>query len=469
VELDLRVVEGVQPLLVALLDGAERLERALRDAIRAGRLPAGVALPSSRALARELGMARSTVSGAYSALLAAGYIETRQGAGTWVASGAAPSVMDDGDEPQPAEPRFDLRPGRPDVSSFPRAPWLRALAKALARASDSVLAHGDPRGRPELRKVLGEYLARSRGVVTSPGRLIVCSGFCQGFLLVCETLRARGARRIALEDPCVFLYPPIARAAGLEVVPVPIDGDGLLVDRLRDSDVDAVLVTPAHQCPLGVTMSPRRRAALLGWAEENDAFIIEDDYDGEFRYDRQPVAAQQGLDPERVIYAGTTSKTLAPGMRLAWLALPSSLLIAATERRGVADRFAPVLDQLALAELIDRGDFDRHVRKMRLRYRRRRDRLLAALARATPQLRVTGIAAGLHVVLELPAGLREAEVIAAAGERSIGLYGLESFRHGPTELAQALVIGYGAPAEHNFESSVRALTSLLADLTPDTR
>jgi GntR family transcriptional regulator / MocR family aminotransferase len=299
--------------------------------------------------------------------------------------------------------------------------------------------------------------------------LIVCSGFCQGFRLVCETLRARGARRIALEDPCVFLYPPIARAAGLEVVPVPVDSDGLLVERLPGSDVDAVLVTPAHQCPLGVTMSPRRRAALLGWAGENEAFVIEDDYDGEFRYDRQPVAAQQGLDPERVIYAGTTSKTLAPGMRLAWLALPPPLLIAAAERRGVADRFAPVLDQLALAELIDRGDFDRHVRRMRLRYRRRRDRLLAALAAAMPQLRVTGIAAGLHVVLELPAGLREAAVIAAAEERSLGLYGLESFRHGPAELAQALVIGYGTPPEHNFESSVRVLTSLLADLVPDTR
>jgi GntR family transcriptional regulator/MocR family aminotransferase len=441
------------------------LERALRDAIRTGRLVAGTALPSSRALARDLGMARSTVSGAYAQLVAAGYLETRQGAGTWVAS-CALSAPDEDDEPKTAEPRFDLRPHLPDLSSFPRTAWLRALGRALTAADDSVFAPGDPRGRPELRRSLTEYLGRTRGVVTSPSRLMVCNGFCQGLRLLCEVLRERGARRIALEDPCVFLYPPIARAAGLEVVPIPVDGDGLMVERLTESSVDAALVTAAHQFPLGVTMSPRRRAALLAWAAENNAFIIEDDYDGEFRYDRQPVSSLQGLAEARVVYAGTASKTLAPGMRLAWLALPPALIDAAAEHRGEADRYAPVLDQLALAEVIDRGDFDRHVRRMRLRYRRRRDRLLAAHRDATPKLQPRGIAAGLHVVLDLPAGLTEAEILASAQERSIGLFGLETFRHGPTELDQALVIGYGAPADHNFEASVAALSTLLAEAMP---
>jgi GntR family transcriptional regulator / MocR family aminotransferase len=439
------------------------LERSLRDAIRAGRLLPGTALPSSRALARELGVARSTVTGAYSQLVAAGYLGARHGAGTWVAHGAAPSRTDEHDEPQTATPRFDLRPGLPDLSSFPRRLWLRALGRALAQASDSVFAPGDPRGRPELRRSLAEYLARSRGVLTSPAQLVVCNGFCQGFRLLCELLRAGGARRIALEDPCVFLYPPIARAAGLEVVPVPVDDDGLVVERLTESSVDAVLVTPVHQCPLGATMSPRRRSALLAWADANDALVIDDDYDGEFRYDRQPVATLQGLDPEHVVYAGTTSKTLAPGMRLAWLALPPALVDAAVEHRGRTDRYAPVLDQLALSELIERGDFDRHVRQMRLRYRRRRDRLLAAVRGAAPQLEARGIAAGLHIVLELPPGVSEAAILAAAEERSIGLYGLERFRHGPFEYGQALVVGYGTPAEHNFEASVAALTSLLSD------
>ncbi len=439
------------------------LERALREAVRSGRLPAGAALPSSRALARELGMARSTVSGAYAHLVAAGYLVTRHGAGTWVASGAASQLIDEPDEAHLPQPRFDLRPGLPDLSSFPRTLWLRALGRALAHASDSVFATGDPRGRQELRRSLTEYLARSRGVVTSPRRVLVCNGFCQGFRLLCEVLRAGGAHRIALEDPCVFLYPPIARAAGLEVVHVPVDNDGLLVERLAESSADAVLVTPAHQFPLGATMSPRRRATLLAWAEANAALVIEDDYDGEFRYDREPVAALQGLDPERVVYAGTASKTLAPGMRLAWLALPPSLIDAAARHRGMADRYAPALDQLALAELIDGGDFDRHVRRMRLRYRRRRDRLLAAIQENAPQLKARGIAAGLHIVLELPAGLGEAEMLTAAEARSVGIYGLERFRHGPFKYDQALVIGYGTPADHNFEASVTALTSLLSD------
>jgi GntR family transcriptional regulator/MocR family aminotransferase len=438
------------------------LEGALREAIRTGRLLAGTALPSSRALARDLGMARSTVSGAYAELVAAGYLETRQGAGTWVARGAVSAVADEDEEPQPAQPRFDLRPHMPDLSGFPRTTWLRALSRALTHASDSVLAPGDARGRPELRRSLTAYLARTRGVVTSPGRLIVCNGFCQGFRLVCDVLRARGARRIALEDPCVFLYPPIARTAGLDVVPMPVDEEGLMVDRLAGSSADAVLVTPAHQFPLGATMSPRRRAALLAWADENDAYVIEDDYDGEFRYDRQPVFAVQGLDPHRVVYAGTASKTLAPGMRLAWLAVPPSLIDAATEHRGMADRYAPVLDQLALAELIDVGDFDRHVRRMRRRYRRRRDRVLGAVREATPQLQPRGIAAGLHIALDLPEGLTEAEVLASAQQRSIALLGLERFRHGPFSYGQTLVIGYGAPADHNFDASVTALTSLLA-------
>jgi GntR family transcriptional regulator / MocR family aminotransferase len=439
------------------------LELALRDAIRAGRLRPGTRLPSSRVLARELGMARSTVSDAYSQLVAAGYLETQQGAGTWVASNAAARPVEEFEEPAPADPRFDLRPHLPDLNRFPRTAWARALGRALTDASDSVFAPGDPRGRPELRRSLTEYLARSRGAVTSPRQLLVCNGFCQGLRLLCEVLRERGARRIALEDPCLFLHPPIVRAAGLEVVPVPVDRDGLIVARLAETSADAVVVTPAHQFPLGATMSPRRRAALVAWAQENDAFIVEDDYDGEFRYDRQPVASVQGLDPERVVYAGTASKTLAPGLRLAWLALPPPLIAAAAVHRGLADRYAPVFDQLALAELIDRGDFDRHVRKMRLHYRGRRDKLLAAIRDAAPQLQPSGIAAGLHLVLELPPGLTEAAIVAAAQQRSIGLFGLATFRHGPFEHDQALVVGYGAPPDHNFDASVTALTSLLVD------
>jgi GntR family transcriptional regulator / MocR family aminotransferase len=440
------------------------LERALHDAIRSGRLSPGAPLPSSRALSRDLGVARATVTEAYAQLAAAGYLATRQGAGTWVARGAGQEDGADPDEDRPGAPRFDLRPGLPDLTSFPRAAWLRALRAALGLATPDVLAAGDPRGRPELRLALRSYLARARGVQTSSSRLLVCNGVSQGLKLVCDVLRARGARRVAVEDPSLFLFPPIVRAASLEVVPVPVDEAGIQADRLFELDADAVLVTPAHQFPLGATLEPERRSALLRWAVERDAYVIEDDYDGEFRYDRKPVGAVQGVDPSRVIYAGTASKTLAPGVRLAWLAFPPSLVEPATRLRDVADRSAPALDQLALAELLASGEFDRHVRRMRLRYRARRDRLASALAEVAPGLALRGIAAGLHAILELPDDLPEERVLALAEERSVGLTGLGRFRHGAYRGPQALVIGYATPPEHGFPGALRALRSLLAAL-----
>ena len=437
------------------------LEQALRGAIRDGRLTAGTALPSTRVLAHDLGIARSTVSEAYAQLSAAGYLTARQGSGTWVAPAAASAPEEGGEQPAVQQPRFDLRPGVPDLSSFPRLLWQRALRRALSSAGPDVFAPADMRGRPELRAALADYLARARGVATAPGRLVVCNGFSQGLKLLCDVLSARGARRIAIEDPSLWLFPPIARAAGLEPVPVPVDREGLAVERLDGLDVSAVLVTPAHQFPLGATMSSRRRAELLTWAARRDAFVIEDDYDGEFRYDRHPIGALQGLDPDRVVYAGTAAKTLAPGVRLAWLALPVALLPAALEIRGVADRYAGVLDQLALAELIDGGDFDRHVRRMRRTYRRRRDEVIGAVSAAAPSIRIQGTEAGLHAVLELPNGVSEQELLSAAGERELEVHGLAPYRHGSYEGPEALVVGYGAPAEHAFPGSLRALASLL--------
>ena len=438
------------------------LEQALREAVRAGRLPAGTALPSSRVLARDLGLARSTVTEAYAQLTAAGYLVARRGAGTWVGSGAAVGTVGGDEEPSAAALRFDLRPGTPDLSSFPRALWLRALRRALAQAGPAVFASGDPRGRPELRAALATYLARARGAVAPSSRLIVCNGFSQGLKLVCDVLRVRGARRLGIEDPSVWLHPPIARAAGLEIVPFPVDDGGLIVDRLDAAAVDAVLVTPAHQFPLGATMRPRRRSALLAWAARHDAFVVEDDYDGEFRYDRRPVGALQGLDPERVVYAGTAAKTLAPGVRLAWLALPPALLGPAVEIRSIADRYSPALDQLALAQLIDAGDFDRHVRRMRTTYRRRRDRLITTIGQATSQVRIRGVAAGLHAVLELPERSTEQALLALGEEHSIGLHGLDPYRHGTYSGPQALIVGYATPPDHAFPAAMRALGALLA-------
>ena len=437
-------------LHVALADGGRRtgLERALREAILSGRLAAGSKLPSTRALARDLGLARGTVVEAYAQLAVEGYVVTRPGAAARV--GEAPATFaragDVADARRP--PRHDLRVGSPDVSAFPRDAWLRAMRTALRETPDFALAASDPRGEPRLRAALAEQLGRARGVVAAPDRVLVCSGFSQGFSLLCRALHGQGGRRIGIEDPCPPYYPEIARNAGLEVVPVAVDEEGAVPPA---RSLEAVLVTPAHQFPLGATMSPGRRADWLEWARASGALVVEDDYDGEFRYDRNPVGALQGLDPSSVAYAGTASKTLAPALRLGWLVLPPDLVLAVTTLKELDDRHAPVLDQVALAALIESGGFDRQVRRMRSRYRRRRDALLEALG----ERRALGIAAGLHAVVpveDLPA------VLARAGERSLALSTLDEFGSGEP----ALVVGYGTPPEHGYAAALDALRAVLA-------
>jgi GntR family transcriptional regulator/MocR family aminotransferase len=438
------------------------LEDALRDAIRGGRLTPGERLPSSRALATELGLARGTVVEAYSQLLAEGYLRARPGALTEVAD--APGVR-----PRPSADvsptRFtaDFRLGRPDLSAFPRQEWIRALRRALQVAPDSELGPLDPRGSLRLRSALADYLGRARGVLTAPELIVVCSGFTQGLRLVCDALAGGGARSIGLEDPCLPDHRATAEAGGLDVIPLAVDDAGARPDAFAAASPPAIVLTPAHQAPLGATLATRRRTEFVRLAAECDAYVIEDDYDGEFRYDRHPIGALQALAPERVIYAGSASKSLAPGLRLGWLALPSSLLEPVVEAKRRADRGSDILAQLALAQLIDSGALDRHIRRMRTRYRRRRDALVASLARCAPAMPLQGIAAGLHAVAALPAsgGISEADVLAAAAGRSIALTGLEPFWHGQGGRAQGLVLGYGTPPEHEYAGSLRRLEQLL--------
>jgi GntR family transcriptional regulator/MocR family aminotransferase len=438
------------------------LEEALREAIRGGRLTPGERLPSSRALATELGLARGTVVEAYSQLLAEGYLRARPGAATEVADAPGvrprPSV-----DPSPSRFVADFRLGRPDLSAFPRAEWIRALRRALQLAPDSELGPLDPRGSARLRTVLAHYLGRVRGVLTAPELIVICSGFTQGLRLVCDALVAGGARSIGLEDPCLPDHRATAAAGGLKVMALEVDDDGARPDAFAAAAPRAIVLTPAHQAPLGATLATGRRTEFIRLAAQREAYVIEDDYDGEFRYDRHPIGALQALAPERVIYAGSASKSLAPGLRLGWLALPSALLEPVVEAKRRADRGTDILAQLALAELIDSGALDRHIRRMRLRYRRRRDALVATLARCAPAMPLQGIAAGLHAVASLPksGGISEADVLAAADERSIALTGLEPFWHGQDGRGQGLVLGYGTPPEHEYAGSLRRLGQLL--------
>ncbi len=438
------------------------LEEALRRDVAEGRLASGTRLPSSRALAADLGLARNTVAEAYAQLVAEGWLVARQGSGTTVAERpeSRPLVGDAMIEPAKAW-RYDLRPGSPDVSSFPRRDWLAASRRALGDAPDAAFGYGDPRGTLELRAAVAAYLSRSRGLRADPSHIVVCSGFSQAFGLLCHALAARGDSTLGVESYGLPLGDRAA-AAGLALQPLPVDGEGV---NPRDfAGAAAVVVTPAHQFPLGVVLSPRRRADVLAWARANRGIVVEDDYDGEFRYDRDPVGALQGLDPEHVVYAGTASKTLAPALRLAWLVLPSRLLDPVVAAKDLADRHSEVPGQLTLAELINGGQYDRHVRRRRHAYRHRRDRLVRAVAQADPRCRIEGISAGLHALVNLPPGTGESEAVAAAAGRSLALAGLDAYRLGPVDRAPALVVGYATPPDHAYSTAVGRLVATLREL-----
>jgi GntR family transcriptional regulator / MocR family aminotransferase len=439
-----------------------QLEHQLREGVRSGTLRHGAALPSTRALARELGVARGVVMEAYAQLAAEGYLVSSQGAPTRVAARAAAPAAAAAPQ-EPGAPRFDFRPGAPDVALFPRTAWATALRQALRDAPDARFSYSDPRGTPELRQALSTYLGRVRGVAADPESIMVTSGLTQGLALTCRALAARGVRRIGVEEPgSADLRAPIA-AVGLEWVPIEVDGDGLVVEALDRSDVGAVLVTPAHQYPTGVVLAPERRAALLEWAVARDAFVLEDDYDAEYRYDRPPVGALQGLDPQRVAYMSSISKTLAPALRIGWLVSPPAVAEATRREKLADDRGTPVLTQLGLAVLLDRGELDRHVRSTRLVYRRRRDALVAALARHLPELCPHGAAAGLHLLVDLPADLDERALVAAAESRGVGLDGLAP--HSARPRRPAVILGYGRIAEPAIEPGVRALAAAIAAVT----
>ncbi len=439
------------------------LESALREAVRGGRLLPGTRLPSSRALAADLGIARNTVADCYAQLVAEGWLAARQGSGTWVAERVAAPPPSAGPPPpaMPRQARYDLRTGVPDVAAFPRQAWLAAGRKALTAAPVRALSYTDPRGLPELRTALAGYLARARGVAVTPDRVMVCAGFAQGLELLCETLRARGASTLAAEALGHQLHRRIAEKSGLAVTALPVDQGGASIGDL--DGVDALLLTPTHQFPLGVPLAPARRRRAADWASATGALIVEDDYDGELRYDRPAVGALQALAPEHVVYAGTASKSLAPGLRLGWLVLPAALVDEVVAAKAATGRLSSSLDQLTLAEFIASGAYDRQVRRVRLAYRRRRDRLVAALRASAPQVRVTGIAAGLHAVLRLPPGPREDALVARAARHGLAVEGLGSYAMPGHDIGgPALVVGYATPPGHAYSTAVARLCAVLA-------
>jgi GntR family transcriptional regulator/MocR family aminotransferase len=475
---------GLGPELLLRLDrGGGRplraqLESGLRDAIRDGRLQPGERLPSSRELARELGVSRGLVQECYGQLLSEGYLDSRAGSATRIAAraypprgrdeAAGPAAGRTAARPQAVPPRLiaDFRSGVPDLGSFPRADWVWAMREACRDVANADLDYGDPRGAGGLREVVAGYLRRVRAAAAGPEELIVCTGFAQGLNLVLRVLYELGVGRVAFEEPGygadeTSTSVRSALLADAQPVRVPVDDLGIDVAALAASGARAVVVTPAHQSPTGVVLAPARRHALVEWASRHDAYIVEDDYDSEFRYDREPVGVLQGIAPDRVFTLGTVSKSLAPAVRLGWVVAPPALAGMVADAKLLSDRGTSGLDQLALAALLRSGRYDRHLRKMRGVYARRRAALIEALGRHAPEVRLTGLAAGFHAVAHLPAAADEDAVVAQARRRGVGLYGMRTFRALGGDTPPQLVLGFGLVGERAIEAGIAAVADLL--------
>ncbi|MEO6210591.1 MAG: PLP-dependent aminotransferase family protein [Gemmatimonadaceae bacterium] len=451
-------------LLISVFHGIEeklgpQIERQLREAIRGGKLRPGAPIPSSRNLAIQLAVSRPIVVDAYAQLAAEGYITLRRGARPRVSTAAPTSgapgtiVRSRATARHGPRVRYDFLPAGPDLSSFPRAAWLAATRDALATMRDADFGYRELQGCEVLRVALAEYLGRARGVRCDAELIVITSGIAQSRVLACRAFVAMGAKRLAVEDPGYTEWDAIV-AAGLKLVPIAVDDDGMRVDALERANADAVLVTPAHQFPTGVVMSGARRIALLAWLRARQVVAIEDDNDAEFRYDRAPVGALQSLEPESVVYCGTASEMLARALRIGWMVVPRHMLAAVQKEQRLADNGVSRIEQHALAALFAKGEIDRHLRRMRLRYRACRDALIDALAVEMPEATVRGIAAGLHATVELSADNDERAILEEARRRGIAMGILAQHRLVPRAANATLLLGYARMPESIIRDAV---------------
>lgn len=444
-----------------------QIEDGLREAIRSGRLAAGAVVPSTRALAADLGVTRKVVVEAYDQLVAEGYLISRQGAPTIVNFSPTTQTHVEPASAHEAEIAVDFRPGRPDLDLFPRAAWARASRAALASLPSADLVNDDPRGLPILRRELADYLARVRGVTASPEQIIICAGIGHALDLVVTALRGMACRRFALEDPGYAGPRNLLELNKIAFDGVGVDHDGLVVDQLRRTSTQAVVVTPAHQSPTGAVLSAERRRQLVAWADSVDGYVIEDDYDAEYRYDRRPIGAVQGLAPKRVIYCGTTSKSLASGLRIGWVVVPPDLVEPIIAQRRATDGATSTVLQATFAAFLSAGDLDRHLRRTRPIYRQRRDALISAAQHSLPLATPSGISAGLNLLLTFPRPFDERSVAERALQAGVRVYPLQDFRIARKgDETPGLVLGYGAVPPAKAASGMRRLAAVIDSLTP---
>jgi GntR family transcriptional regulator / MocR family aminotransferase len=447
-----------------------RLAAAIRVAIRDGRLPLGAALPPSRVLATGLGVSRWTVTEAYGQLITEGYLAGKTGSATRVTWSPGP-----GDEPAagparrprapgaapPSPSGFDLYSFGPDLRAFPRRKWVEAIRSAADTAPFDRLGYCEPGGLPELRTVLAEHLNRSRGACAEPESICIVLGAGQGMSRLCRALLAAGHTAIGMENPGSSRLWQAAQVAGLDLVPLPVDDDGLVVDALgRHPGLRAVCVGAARQIALGCPLGPHRRSALLDWARRVDGLVIEDDYHSEFSYDRPAPPVMQGTAKDRVALLGSMSQVLGPTVSIGWVVPPPRWVRAVRAEREI-QLLPPALNQLALVQLMKSGAYDRHLRASRQRYHARRDAVTDALRRHLPEYRVRGAEAGLQVLLELPLGTDVTAIMRAAARRGIELCNLYEMQLQPEPMDPGLLIGYGNLRDATIDDAIAALAEAI--------
>ncbi|PYS93134.1 MAG: PLP-dependent aminotransferase family protein [Acidobacteria bacterium] len=469
----------------------------LRTAILSGQLRAGTRLPSTRELAADLRVSRNTVLNAFEQLLAEGYVEGQVGSGTYVSRSLPDELLhartldarttrtpragrtlarratsytharvNVSRDPQGTRP---FRPGTPALDAFPCTLWARLLARRWRRPSADLLGYTEPAGYLPLREAVAGYLGAARAVRCEAAQVIVVAGSQQALDLVARLLIDEGDA-VWLEEPGYLGARAAFKSAGARVVPVPVTAEGLNVQAGAESTPEArlVYITPSHQYPMGVTMTLGRRLALLEWANRAGAWVLEDDYDSEYRYVGRPLAALQGLDAEgRVIYLGTFSKVLFPALRLGYMVVPPDMVEVFTNARGLASRFSPTIEQAVLADFINEGHFARHIRRMRALYAERQAILLDAAARELRGLlELQPDAAGIHLVGRLPAGVDDVAASRAAAAHGLDVQPLSSFHlkrggHG------GLLLGYAGFNERQIRAGVRQLAVALRSVMRD--
>lgn len=442
-----------------------QLGNGLRQAIRRGQLRPGVRLPSTRTLALQLGCSRWVVVQAYEQLVAEGYLSSRTGSGTRVQNVHPVAFETECPAPPPQTWRYDFRTGIPDLSLFPRSEWVRATRTSLAMAPTSAFDYGEPSGLAQLRSSVADYLGRVRGAVATADDLVITNGAVHALAILSRALRRRGIDRIGVEDPGWIPLRAPFDGSGVTPVPIPVDDEGIDVDGLEASGARAVLVSPAHAFPFGSTLSPGRRARLLEWADRVNGLVIEDDYDAEYRYDRRPLGVLQGIRPDRVVLIGSVSKSLAPALRIGWMVHPRSWRTLIHTSQGQMDTGVSVVSQLTFSEYLESGGFERHLRRMRKDYAKRRNALVSALADHFPRARLNGVPAGLHLMVDLGSGESAPALSERAQQAGVRFYPIDRYFLNGTvppryENGPVIVLGYGSIPSHRIPDGVAALAEV---------